>query len=113
MGQQRPAVLAQIDGVEVLAPGEVEVGQLPLVEVVGEAVDVQHRTSRRAVGAAPYQRRDHRALPVVGQLQDQCLVGFAEDVGPRVGERDRGGVGRCRIGHLVWHRDRIVSTLGT
>jgi len=63
--QQRPTVLPQVQGVEVEAPLDVEVGQVLLKEVVDEAVDVEHRTPARLRGAATHQRGHDLALGVL------------------------------------------------
>ena len=49
---QRAAVLAQVEGVEVVAALGPPVGVPGLEEVVGEAVEVQHRLGGRCAAAA-------------------------------------------------------------
>ena len=69
MGEQAPAVLAQVEGVEVDAPLDVVVGQVRLEEVVGVAVHVEDGATGRAWRGPADQRRDHRSLVVAAQIK--------------------------------------------
>jgi hypothetical protein len=89
VGAQRPAVLAQVQGVEVEAPLDVEVGQVLLEEVVDEAMDVQHRPPPALGPPAPYERGHDIALGVLSQRKLDRLVLGPEHIGRHVHETSR------------------------
>ena len=78
---QRPAVLAEVDGVEGVAAVGPPPGVLGVEEVVGEAVHVQHGTSVGPRRLERHQRGDHGPL-AVGRERDRLHpVLRTEDVG--------------------------------
>ena len=79
--QQRAAVLAEVEGVEVVAEPGPELGQVALEEVVAEAVHVQHGTLAAVRGGGVDERGDDAALAVVGELEHLRDEGLPEDVG--------------------------------
>jgi hypothetical protein len=102
--QQRPAVLAQVEGVEVVAALEPPRGVLDLEEVVGEPVHVQHGAAGGPGGTPGDQRRDDGPLLVVAEVDGLREPGLPEDVGAL-----RGVVVRAR-GHgliLAATRSRV------
>ncbi len=82
---QRPAVLAQVDGVERVAALGPPLGVLGVEEVVGEAVHVQHRAAGGPAGRQRHEGGDHRAFVVRREGHGLDPVGRSEDVGLRLG----------------------------
>ena len=78
--EQAAAVLAQVEGVEVPAAFDEEVGQVGLEEVVGETVQVEHGAPGGLVGPAADQGGQYRALVVVSEIDRLVLVRSAEQV---------------------------------
>ena len=78
---QRPAVLAQVEGVEGVAAVGPPPGVLGVEEVVGEAVHVQHRPAVGSRGLERDQGGDDGALAVGRERDGLDPVVGAEDVG--------------------------------
>ncbi len=82
MGEERASVLAEVEGVEVIAVGQATVAQLGLKEVIVVAVDVEDGAVRViAVERLPDQGTNHAALVIVGHLEGARFVAVAQQVG--------------------------------
>ena len=94
VGAQGAAVLAQVERVEVVAALGPPVGVPGLEEVVGEAVQVQHRLGGRPGRGPAHERRDDLALVVRRQRDGLGEVGLSQDVCDRlhVGIRGHGAI---------------------
>jgi hypothetical protein len=82
--EQTPAVLAEIQCVEMPAALDVEVGQVRLEEVVHEAVHVEDRAAGWGVGGAMHQGGDHLALIVRVERDHVPFVRVTQDVNRHV-----------------------------
>jgi hypothetical protein len=99
VGTKRAAVLPQVQGVEVVAPLDPEVRGRGLEEVVAEAVEVEHRTTRRPLGRGTptHEGRDDLALAVGCESDGLGEVRLTEDVDDRLSHAWLGSLSHAPI----------------
>ena len=99
MGQQRTAVLAQVQRVETNSKAGIEISDMPLEEVIVVAVHVQHGAPRLEASGPAYQGGDYLALVIRSHGECQHLVASAQDIG--LPARDLGHGVSLRVGRRL------------